>query len=330
MEKIDFVVDWVDGNDPLWQAERAKYLDPKDAQAGSAIRFRDWDLMRYWFRGVEKFAPWVNCVYFVTWGHCPQWLNTKHPKLKIVNHSDFIPKEFLPTFNCNPIELNLHRIPELSEQFVLFNDDTFLTDFVKEKDFFCKGLPCETVRLGQTFAVSTEEVFPYMIFNNIALINKHFSKKQVMKKYWRKFLNLKYGVENIRTLLLLPFGHFSGFLDAHLPVSHLKSTFEEVWEREEDVLRECCKNRFRKKSDVTQWLMKNWRFCQGQFEPRSIWWGKSYAIGSDSHMLEELRAQRYKAVCLNDCDPDLDFDYYQRELKKVFEEILPEKSSFEL
>ena len=50
----------------------------------------------------------------------------------------------------------------------------------------------------------------------------------------------------------------------------------------------------------------------------------------DRKLLEELRDQRYKAVCLNDCDPDLDFDYYQRELKKAFEEILPEKSSFEL
>ena len=35
---IDFVVTWVDGNDPN-------------------VRFRDWDNMQYWFRAVEKFAP---------------------------------------------------------------------------------------------------------------------------------------------------------------------------------------------------------------------------------------------------------------------------------
>ena len=151
-----------------------------------------------------------------------------------------------------------------------------------------------------------------------------------MQKYWRKFLNLKYGAENIRTVLLLPFGHFSGFLDSHLPVSHLKSTFEEVWNTEADVLRECCKNRFRAKNDVTQWLMKNWRFCQGRFEPRGIKWGKSYAIGEDQSMIKDLRNQKFKAVCLNDCNPDLDFEYYQKELQKAFEAILPEKSSFEL
>ena len=33
-------------------------------------RYRDWDLLRYWFRGVERFAPWVRRIHFVTWGIC--------------------------------------------------------------------------------------------------------------------------------------------------------------------------------------------------------------------------------------------------------------------
>lgn len=32
-------------------------------------RYRDWDNLQYWFRGVEKFAPWVRKIHFVTWGH---------------------------------------------------------------------------------------------------------------------------------------------------------------------------------------------------------------------------------------------------------------------
>ena len=27
------------------------------------------DNLKYWFRGVEKFAPWVNKIYFITYGH---------------------------------------------------------------------------------------------------------------------------------------------------------------------------------------------------------------------------------------------------------------------
>jgi len=330
MEKIDFVVTWVDGNDPEWLAERAKYLPEDDSTAGSAIRFRDWGLMRYWFRGVEKFAPWVNKVYFVTWGHFPEWLNLNHPKLVLVKHTDYIPHEYLPTFNSNVIELNLHRISELSEKFVLFNDDMLLTDDVKETEFFHKGLPCDTVRLGQTFGSSYDDVFSYTIFNNISIINKYFSKHTVMRKFWKKFFSVKYGKELMRTICLLPFGHFSGFLDSHLPTSHLKSTFVEIWDKEQVILENCCKHHFRDKGDVTHWLMKNWRSCQGKFVPRSIKWGKSFAIGHDSAMYDSIKKQRYKTVCVNDTDPNVDFETERLKLIEAFGSILPEKSSFEL
>lgn len=95
-------------------------------------------ILQYWFRGVEKFAPWVNRIYFVTWGHIPSWLNLSHPKLKVVRHEEFIPTDYLPTFSSHPIELNLHRIKGLSERFVYFNDDTFLIRPVLQEDFFQK------------------------------------------------------------------------------------------------------------------------------------------------------------------------------------------------
>ena len=329
MDKIDFVVLWVDGNDPAWIAERAKYLPQNDKSASNPVRYRDWDLMKYWFRGVEKFAPWVNCVYFVTCGHYPEWLNLDHPKLKLIKHTDYIPEEYLPTFNSNTIELNLHRIPGLSEQFVLFNDDVFLINHVREKDFFKNGLPCETVQMGLTYSISAEEVFPHSILNNIGVLNKYFSKKKVIKQHWRKFLSSKYGVGNIRTVLLLPFVYFPGFLDTHLPASHLKSTFEEIWNIEKESLDTSCKNRFRSRTDLTHWLMKNWRYCCGQVEPRSIRWGKYYTIGSDPNMLKDLRSQKYHAVCLNDCDGNLDFELHKSQIQAAFEEILPDKSSFE-
>ena len=63
---IDFVVTWVDGNDPEWQNTRAKFLGNITSGDNSGEnRYRDWDLMRYWFRGVEKYAPWVNRIHFV-------------------------------------------------------------------------------------------------------------------------------------------------------------------------------------------------------------------------------------------------------------------------
>ena len=109
------------------------------------VRYREWDTLRYWFRAVEKYAPWVNQVYFVTCGHVPKWLNMDAPKLHFVRHQDYIPEQYLPTFSSHPIELNLHRIEGLSEHFVYFNDDFYLTAPVQETDFFVNGLPCDSL-----------------------------------------------------------------------------------------------------------------------------------------------------------------------------------------
>ena len=130
---IDFIITWVDGNDQVWQEEKAKYSG-KTTGDDRAKRYRDWEFLQYWFRGIEQCAPWVNKIHFVTCGHLPLWLNTEHPKLNIVNHKDYIPEQYLPTFSCRPIELNLHRIPGLSDNFVYFNDDMFLFQPVKQEE----------------------------------------------------------------------------------------------------------------------------------------------------------------------------------------------------
>ena len=116
---IDFVIPWVDDSDPVWRAKKAQYTGVAASEGNEDARYRDWDTLKYWFRGVEKFAPWVRYIYFVTDNQKPEWLNVEHPKLKWVKHTDFIPEEYLPTFNSNVIELNLHRIDDLAEHFIL-------------------------------------------------------------------------------------------------------------------------------------------------------------------------------------------------------------------
>ena len=134
-KNIDFIIYWVDGNDKKWQEKRNLYSPTKTQDAG-VNRYRDWENLKYLFRGIEKFAPWVHKVYFVSDNQIPEWLNVQCPKLKIIDHKDYMPQEYLPTFNSRPIELNFHRIRGLSEQFVVFNDDFFITNYVKPTDFF--------------------------------------------------------------------------------------------------------------------------------------------------------------------------------------------------
>src|SRR5690625_3903641 len=166
---IDFVICWVDGNDPKWRKEKNNY-DPKSGNDDREIRYRDWDNLQYWFRGIEKFTPWVNKIHFITWGHLPSWLDKDHPKLNIVNHKDYIPKKYLPTFSSHVIELNFHRIESLTDRFVYFNDDTFIIKEMKESDFFLQGLPRDIavlMPLINNFRNSTGTI----VSNNMEIIN---------------------------------------------------------------------------------------------------------------------------------------------------------------
>ena len=67
-EKIDFVILWVDETDPNWISNKRQYV-PSVQEDASEERYRNWDNLKFFFRGIEKFAPWVNNVYFITCGH---------------------------------------------------------------------------------------------------------------------------------------------------------------------------------------------------------------------------------------------------------------------
>jgi len=331
VQKIDFVILWVDGSDEEWIKEKQQY-DPSIVDASScAARYRDWDNLQYWFRGVEKFAPWINKIYFITWGHTPSWLNKNHPKLRIVNHKDFIPAEYLPTYNSNAIELNLHRIPELSEQFVLFNDDTFLIDHVKETDFFIDGKPCDEFVMSVLMPSYTMPIIGHTSVNNVSIINKYFKKKSVLKKNRSGIYSLKYGRNLYRNFSLAIWPSFTGFYNAHIPLSHIKSTFQTLWEKEPEMLDETSRNKFRTYRDLNHWLMRYWNLCDGNFVPRKTGFGKMYTVSNDNAaLIQYIKNQKGRMVCVNDSSVEFDFDKAVEEVNNTFAAILPEKSSYEI
>lgn len=330
MQKIDFVIPWVDGKDEEWQKEKAKYNSKKIDTSNSENRYRDWENLQYWFRGVEKFANWVNRIHFITCGHLPKWLNTNNPKLNIVKHSDYIPKQYLPTFSANPIELNLHRIEGLAEQFVYFNDDLFLCKEVKENEFFQNGLPRD-LALADIFYPTEDKLWQSMLLNNVYVINKNFNKKEVIKDNWSKWINLKYGKYVIKNIALLNWNKFSSIQDRHLTSNMLKSTYEKVWEKEYELLDKVSQNKFRTEEDVTQYIFKWWQMCEGNFLPRKPYDGKVFSISKDlEEIVKSIENQKYKIIALNDTEVDVDFEKSKEAINKAFNKILPEKSSFEL
>lgn len=328
-QDIDFVIPWVDGSDPAWIEEFNKYC-PEDKRIidASEKRYRDFGLLRYWFRGVEQFAPWVRKVHFVTCGQKPDWLNLSAPKLHWVQHKDYIPQEYLPVFSAHPIELMMHKIPGLAEQIVYFNDDLFLTSPVRKKFFFRNGLPCDSAILG---TISLTDI-GHILLNNNNLINSVFSKKKVIRGNLGKWLNVKYGKALARTLLLLPYAGFTGFYNPHYAVPYTKSLLEEVWRTFPDALTTTMGQRFRSQQDVNQYLFQDYRFCTGQFYPMPPHYRKKMiTLSKDNVALaaETIRQQRFTQIVLNDSD-DVDFDAACMALADAFESILPEKSVFEV
>lgn len=322
---IDFVVTWVDGSDPNWLLEKRKY-SPDQPTINTEIRYRDYGTFKYFFRGIEKYAPWVHRIYVVTAGHYPEWLNLESDKIILVKHSDYMPDRFLPTFSSNPIEINLHRIETLSEHFVLFNDDTFLIDNVSKDDFFHNDLP-------RSFGVYSP-VIPYrefsdIIFNNVRLINRHFKKYEDIRKNWKKIFNVNYGSDNLRSLLTLPWKYILGYDDKHLPMSHLKSTFKEIWDVEPNELEHTSMNKFRTISDINHWVFNYWNIENGNFYPQKKFFGKYFTLNDFDKIINSFEKARYKTVCINDDYEVNNYEEKMRQLITLFDAKFPNKSQFE-
>lgn len=334
-EKIDFVVIWVDGNDPNWKFEKNKYLalEGRNNVDASPERYRDWDVLKYWFRAVEKYAPWVNQVHFVTCGQIPEWLNLNAPKLNFVKHSDYIPEQYLPTFSSHPIELNLHRITGLSEHFVYYNDDFFLTAPVEPEDFFCDGLPCDCIE-ERPLEFCQRDLYNNIQVNEIVFVNKHFNRLQNRNEHPALWYSPKALHISARNMLLGAFRcrHFFGLHPHHLPQAYLKESFYEVWSVEKAWMDETCRHRFRNQNDLSQFVVKFWQLLRGNFMPyNKRKFGKVFEIGLEMDAIERaILNHSFKAVCLNDSGIILDFEQRKRRLTQVFERVLPEKSSFEL
>ena len=324
INRIDAVVLWVDGNDKQWFSDAKKYC--KDNRNLKPERFRDWGTLKYWFRSIEKNASWFSKIHFVTCGHIPEWLNTDDPKINVVKHSDFIPEKFLPTFNSNAIELNLHRIDDLAERFVLFNDDVFLMKKTKPTDFFIGNKTRDV--LIESPIIPTDDIFTQTMYNNIATLNKHYKKKDVMKSI-KKYHSLKYGKFMISSRVESHHDGFVGFYNQHITTPFLKSYFDFLWKMEPGLCEITSSNKFRSKDDITQYLVRYLQLVEGRFVPRKVGFGRSYEM-RNGVSAEKLKVLNNSVICLNDGEIKDEYESTRRLLIDFFEKKFNSKSRFEL
>ena len=141
---IDIVYTWVESNEEFekeksYWLEKTNKEDIKNKENSGSIRFKDNKEIMYSLRSIEKYFPNYNNIYIIVKdGQFPKYLKKDHPKIKIVNHSEIIPKEYLPTFNSCAIECFTHHIPNLTEYYLYLNDDFMFLKNLK-KSYFLKS-----------------------------------------------------------------------------------------------------------------------------------------------------------------------------------------------
>lgn len=143
VKNVDIVYMWVDGSDKKWQST----MNSKENS-----RNRSNDELVYSLRSIAKFMPWhEGRIFIVTPNQTPSKLNTVQglnhenqtnisndtgKEVIIIDQNSIMPDEVGNTANSFIIEVFLHRIPTLSDDFIYMNDDYFIGQPLLPTDFF--------------------------------------------------------------------------------------------------------------------------------------------------------------------------------------------------
>jgi hypothetical protein len=341
MEKIDFVLPWVDGSDLVWQQNKEKH-NPVKSSENSPSRFRDMETLKYVLRSIEKNYPWYNKIYLITEGHYPKWLDINHEKIVLVTHDElYFDKTHLPTFSSSSIEMNLPNLQGLSEHFVYLNDDTLIMRPIEKSRFFIDGLPVDFLSHGwiprnKFFGMFRRmDAWVYSINNNLNLINRKFSPIRLEKMYlYHSTYNFKTKLSNF--LLSNIYKKFVWIEHWHHPIPYLRSTLKDVYNEFEKEMMTCSSNKFRKNNDLTQYLYRYWQLASGNFYPykhNDAIIANITSINILNDMLNVIeKNEDINFVCFND-DLDLsdsEFLVVKNKLKSFLEKTFPNKASFEV
>ena len=231
LEPIDAVYTWVDGSDPAFQESYSRCLgccpaaDRRTAAGGN--RFRDNDELRFSLRSLDAYAPWVRRIFIVTNGQVPPWLAAGNPRICIIPHDRlFSDAAALPTFNSHAIELQLHKIPGLSQRFLYLNDDYFFGRRALPSDFITPA--------GGTYA--------------------YFEKTAVPQASPELSVHDRACVHTQAAVGRLTCGHRLVYLPAHVPQLYDTTILGRLQQLLAEEFRETSRHRFRAGNDLSMRL----------------------------------------------------------------------------
>lgn len=309
---IDIVITYLNSNDKKW-IEDYNYWKNKEIKEGKADkdnrqafgveRTREWDTLRYWFRGIENNCKWVNKIFLVVQNerHVPSWINKDNPKLRIVYHDEYIPKELLPTFNAMTIANYVSNLEDLSETYIYSDDDYYFLNPIPEDMFFKEGRP-----------VHPNNKVPYEFFNNNETSDKVFY--QILDSTLR--FEERYMKEKVK------YGFY------HLPEARLKS-FEQkiIKENEKEILDSYISSKFRHNTNLCPYMFNDLlKICNKAIE------GDPYKNSSYCNLDSTVQFSKYEhkdIVCFNDTERLDDYGITKIKLINFLKKKFPNKCSYE-
>lgn len=312
---VDFVFTWVNGGDQALITKRQYFLPTasvEEEESQGNFLYRNNDELRYALRSLEHYAPWIRHIFIVTDAQAPLWLSNEYPRVHIIDHTECISPQFLPTFNSHVIEAHLHKIPGLSEHFVYCNDDFFLLRHCSKADFF------------------TSNGLAYIFLDWRYCRKNGYEKGQYtphVASYHntRAFLQ-KHGIPYI-----------PHFITAHAPYPLTKSSMEATYTFFQEAIDTFGHNKFRTLNDIALpcHAVPLFSYSQKNAVPRDMPYYYMNAKRFDrmayyDAMLREKEMNTLPPfLCLNDVGEGVEGDSWQSDMHEFLEAYYPMPAPFE-
>lgn len=291
---MDLVITYVNGNDPYWQSQYQNYTSTPILEK----RFRDWGTMVYLFRGIETYMPFIRKIHLVVSSpsQIPSWVNRE--TVNVVLHEDIIPQEYLPTFNSNTIEMHIHRIKDLDDQYLYFNDDIFPVAPLSPDTFF---------REGKGVIGMSRHLFALDMFKKICKNSDRLARKALSMR--NSFLFLR---------------------PQHICAPMLRKECDALYGQEKEYILNSL-SRTRSEGNVTQYVFTDYAYLQGKIINKRIPKRHfSVAITSAEKLYNYIKRPTHPLVCINDVKLSQEkFEKMRSLLHAAFLEKFPNKSHYE-
>jgi hypothetical protein len=226
----------------------------------------------------------------------PHWVDRDN--LKVVLHQDIIPQEYLPTFNSTTIEMFLHRIKGLDEEFIYFNDDIFPVRPCVEEDFFRNGRA--VVGMSRHILIT-------------GMYKRHVRRSDRMA---RRALGLPASISFLRV--------------QHACIPVLKSQCVEVSELQQDAVLASL-SRVRNDGNINMTFFLSYMYHKSLvINQRQSCKHISLAAVTKAGLEESILQPSRSMLCINDVKlSDEKFKAYKELIIRSFEKLFPKKSRFE-